>query len=195
MRANLSPAVDSVDLVPVPMRTTSLRLVGELTDAARAAVAISPAEVIRRWLAGLSPAAVRSYRRSLRSFCKWALSDANTQPERALELLVEAGCGLAHNMVIEWRDHLLDTGLGSGSVACYVVGITSLVKACRRAGLCQGPPAWSHPSSAKRSHLAKPVSGWHRRRDRPWQNRLGRSGRNRAQFGQAEPPRPLPASP
>lgn len=135
MRANSTPAVDSVDHVPVPVRTTSLRPVGELSVAARAAVDTNPAEVIRRWLAGLSPAAVRSYRRSLRSFCKWAMSDADAPPEHALELLVEAGCGPAHNMVVEWRDHLLGTGLASGSVACYVVGITSLVKACRRAGL------------------------------------------------------------
>lgn len=104
MRAKLSPAVDSVDHVPVPVRTASLRLIGELSDAARAAVDTNPAEVIRRWLSGLSPAAVRSYRRSLRSFCTWALQDSEAPPERALELLVGAGCGPAHNMVTEWRD-------------------------------------------------------------------------------------------
>ena len=110
-------------------------LLPALSDAAAKALDITPSEIIARWLANLSPAALRSYQRALRSFCAWALADADAPPERALQLLCKAGCGPAHSLVTEWRDHLLATGLSSGSVACQVVGISSLIKACRRAGV------------------------------------------------------------
>ena len=99
MRANLAPVVDTFDPLPVPVPTAPLRLVGDLSDAARSAIDTDPAEIIRRWMAGLSTAAVRSYRRSMRSFCQWAMVDAGASPEYALQLLVDAGCGPAHSMV------------------------------------------------------------------------------------------------
>lgn len=135
MRANLAPRVETFDALPVSVPSAALRPLPGLSEAAQKAIDTEPAEIIRRWFASLSPAAVRSYTRAMRSFCAWALRDADAAPEQALQVLVDAGCGAAHSMVADWRDHLLASGLASGSVACHVVGVSSLLKACRRAGL------------------------------------------------------------
>jgi integrase len=134
-------AVDSIDAPrPVPVHSTAGgRIAPGITAAAAKALDVTPSTIVARWLSSLSPAATRSYRRAMRSLSSWALADANAPPERALQLLVDAGCGPAHSLVMNWRDHLLGTGLSSGSVACYVVGVSSLLKACRRAGVI----AWS----------------------------------------------------
>ena len=47
MRANLAPTVDPIDRLPVPVPSAPLRLVGDLSDAARSAIATDPAEIIR----------------------------------------------------------------------------------------------------------------------------------------------------
>ena len=107
MQSSLSVRHDARNIAPVSGPA--------LSPAAAKALDITPSEIIARWLANLSPAALRSYKRALRSFCGWALADADANPERALQLLVEAGCGPAHSLVTEWRDHLLSTGLSSGS--------------------------------------------------------------------------------
>ena len=106
-----------------------------LSDAAREAMDVRPAEIIRKWLLALSPTASRTYRLALTRFARWALTDQEAPPESALRLLVEAGCGPAHEMVTKWRDGLLDTGLAPGSVAVMTTSICSLLKVCRRAGL------------------------------------------------------------
>lgn len=124
--------VASTDAI-VPAR--SLHPVAGVTDAARRALDTDPTTIISRWLAALSPSAVRSYRRALRAFSAWALADIDAPPERALQLLCDAGCGPAHSLVTEWRDHLLEDGLSSGTVACRVAAISSLLRCCRRAGL------------------------------------------------------------
>lgn len=137
--------MDATLALPVAASTHAAGLVSSpparssLTDAARRALDSKTSTIIERWLAALSPASVRAYRRALRAFGQWALADADAAPERALQLLVEGGCGPAHALVTDWRNHLLGTGLASGSVACFVTGVSSLLKACRRAGVI----AWS----------------------------------------------------
>jgi len=113
----------------------AVRHVAGLSDAARGAMDVRPAEIIRRWLAALSPTASRTYRLALGRFAGWALTDKTSPPESALRLLVEVGCGPAHEMVTRWRDALLETGLAPGSVAVMTTSICSLLKVCRRAGL------------------------------------------------------------
>jgi integrase/recombinase XerC len=128
------PSACNVAIAPPPLSLLPA-LPPSLSQAAAKALDTTPQQIIARWLAGLSASAVRSYTRAMRSFCDWAMTGSDASPERALQLLCDAGCGPAHSMVMEWRDHLLQTGLSSGSVACQVVGISSLLKACRRAGL------------------------------------------------------------
>src|SRR5262245_15689646 len=127
-----APRSTMTALLPVPTapRNDALSLLPALSPAAAKAIDTTPEEIVRRWMAGLSPAAARNYTRAMRSFCSWALTDQDAPPERALQLLVDAGCGPAHNMVMQWRDHLLETGLSSGTVAGQIVGISSLLKAC-----------------------------------------------------------------
>jgi integrase/recombinase XerC len=111
-----------------------LSLLPALRPAAAAALDVTPAELIARWLAALSPTARRSYSRSLRRFAAWALID-DAHPEAALRLLCGLDVGPAGEMVRRWRDELLASGLSTGSVAGYCTAVCSLVGACRRAGL------------------------------------------------------------
>lgn len=143
--------------LPIPSTPAPLRRLdaAELSEAARRACDTSPQEIISRWLAGLSEAAVWKYRQSLRGFAAWALERADERPETALRLLVEAGCGPAHEMVAAWRDWLLGKGLAPSTVAGQVTGLASLVKACRRAGLV----AWRLEGLAPRPEKREDRSG------------------------------------
>jgi integrase/recombinase XerC len=106
-----------------------------LRRAAAEALDVEPAELVSRWLAGLSSSARRAYGRSLARFARWAIVDAG-EPVDALRLLVNLDAARAGELVRRWRDEdLASAGLASGSVAGYIVAIGSLVAAARRAGL------------------------------------------------------------
>lgn len=113
------------------------RAASSLTPAALSALDTTPGEIIRTWLSSLSPTASRTYRLALTRFSRWALADHAAPPESALRLLTDLGCGPSHALVTRWRDHLLSTGLASGSVAAMTASISSMLKAVRRAGLIQ----------------------------------------------------------
>ncbi len=112
---------------------SSLSLLPGLSPAAAKAVAISPAEIIARWIANVSVDARRAYVRALSTFTRWAMPEA-TDPQAGLRLLCEAGAGGAHELLASWRDHLLER-LAPGTVASAVSAIASLLRCCRRAGL------------------------------------------------------------
>jgi integrase/recombinase XerC len=97
------------------------------------ALDVTPAEIVARWIAGVSEDARRAYSRALRTFTGWALPDAE-DPQDGLRLLCESGAGGAHELMSAWRDHMLER-LAPGTVASAVSAISSLLRCCRRAGL------------------------------------------------------------
>jgi integrase len=117
-------------MTALPVSVAPLAL---LSPAAANAMAIDPATIVQRWLASVSDDARRSYGRALATFTTWALPDS-TEPQAGLRLLCEAGCGPAHELLVAWRDHLLER-LAPGSVAGAISAIASLLRCCRRAGL------------------------------------------------------------
>jgi integrase len=117
-------------MTALPVPTAPLAL---LSPAAAKAVAIDPQTIVQRWLASVSDDARRAYGRALATFTTWAMPDA-TEPQAGLRLLCEAGCGPAHELLVAWRDHLLER-LAPGSVAGAISAIASLLRCCRRAGL------------------------------------------------------------
>ena len=111
----------------------SMSLLPALSPAAAKALDVSPAEIITRWLASVSPSAQRSYARALKSFTAWAMP-GEIEPQRGLQLLCEATSGGAHELLVAWRDLLLER-LAPGTVAGNLSAIASLMRCCRRAGL------------------------------------------------------------
>ena len=105
-----------------------------LRPAAAAALEVTPEQLIENWLAGLSPSSVRSYRRGLKRFALWALAD-DAEPVAAVRLLCNLDVGRAGEMVRRWSAELAQTGMASSTVAAYVVAVSSVIGACRRAGL------------------------------------------------------------
>lgn len=88
--------------------------------------------VIAEWLRGL----VRpdGYRRPLAQFAAWV--EAKDDPmESAAQMLCSLTASGASELVRRWRDALLESGLRKSTAIQYVTAITSLVTACRRAGL------------------------------------------------------------
>lgn len=110
-----------------------LSLRPDLSLAAAKALDVAPAEIIARWIASVSEDARRCYARALATFSAWAMP-GTTDPNAGLRLLCEAGAGGAHELLVAWRDALLER-LAPGSVAAAISAIASLVKCCRRAGL------------------------------------------------------------
>ncbi len=139
--------------VPVPSRP--LALLPALTRAAAEAAAVDPQTLIRRWLDSKSPTARRTYRRALLRFAAWAIEGGEHSPEDGMRLLVESGPGPAHSMVERWRDELLEQGLAPGTVAGQCTALASLVRCCRRAGLC----SWSLEGVAPRAERRHDRSG------------------------------------
>jgi integrase/recombinase XerC len=111
-----------------------MRLVPGLSAAASAALDVSPAEIVRRWIESVSEDARRAYARALATFTRWAMPES-TDPHAGLQLLCQAGAGGAHELLTAWRDELLQR-LAPGTVASQLSAVASLLKACRRAGLC-----------------------------------------------------------
>lgn len=105
-----------------------------LRPAAAAALEVTPDQLIENWLASLSPSSKRSYRRGLKRFALWALSD-DAEPVAAVRMLCNLDVGRAGEMVRRWSAELTQTGMASSTVAAYVVAVTSVIGACRRAGL------------------------------------------------------------
>jgi integrase len=110
-----------------------MSLLPALSPAAAKALDVSPAEIIKRWLASVSKSAERSYARALRSFTAWAMP-GEAEPQRGLQLLCEANSGGAHELLIAWRDQQLER-LAPGTVSGNLSAISSLMRCCRRAGL------------------------------------------------------------
>lgn len=115
-------------MLPVP-----LSMLPALSPAAAKAVDVSPTEIIERWLASVSANTRRSYAYWLVSFQRWAMPAA-AAPEDALRLLCSAGPGPAHGLVEGWRDMLLEK-LAPGTVGGACAALSSLLRACRKAGL------------------------------------------------------------
>lgn len=124
-----------------------------LSAAAAAAVAITPTEIIARWLASIAADARRAYARALDKFTAWAMPDA-TAPTEGMRLLCEAGCGPAHELLAGWRDAMLER-LSPGTVAAACSAIASLLGACRRAGLI----AWRVEGIAPKRERTQDRSG------------------------------------
>lgn len=127
--------------VPAVVAGRALRVVGgaRLSAAATKAASTDPAELLRRWFAGLSASTTRAYARALRTFGEWAIAEGDRGPEAVMRLLCDAGPAVAHAMAEEWRDGLLAAGKAPSTVASLLSAIASLVRACRRVGLL----AWS----------------------------------------------------
>jgi integrase len=123
----------------VPVQVPQMRLVGsfQLTPAASASIETEPAEVLRRWFAGLGSSARLKYSQALRQFCTWATGELSPRPEDALRLLVDAGRVGARQLATGWRDSMLAAGRASGTVAGLVSALASLVTACRLCGLVE----------------------------------------------------------
>lgn len=130
-----------------------------LSVAAADAAAVDPATVIRRWLDSKSSSARRTYARALRRFAAWALEDGEATPESGMQVLVQAGVGPAHSMVERWRDELLASGMAPGSVAALITGLASLVRCCRRAGLCDWVLEGVAPRNERRHDRSGPRRG------------------------------------
>ena len=124
------PAVASAPAVSSPALPV-------LTPTAQKAASTDPAELLRRWFAGLSPASVRKYRLALRTFAEWAIAEADRSPEAVLRLPVAAGPASTHAMLEEWRDELLAAGKAPATVAGLLSALASLVRQCRRVGLVE----------------------------------------------------------
>lgn len=125
-----------------------------LRPAAAAALEVTPEQLIENWLTGLSASSVRSYRRGLKRFAAWALAD-DAEPVAAVRLLCSLDVGRAGEMVRRWSAELAQTGMASSTVAAYVVAITSVIGACRRAGLV----AWRLEQVAPRVEARQDRSG------------------------------------
>ncbi|MCA8976780.1 MAG: site-specific integrase [Planctomycetes bacterium] len=110
-----------------------MRLLPSLSPAASKALDVAPAEIIARWLDSVSDDARRAYARALRRFTSWAIPNTTDQQD-GLRLLCEAGAGGAHELLVAWRDQLLEH-LAPASVAGQLSAIASLLRCCRRAGL------------------------------------------------------------
>jgi integrase len=136
-----------------------LALLPRLTPAAAAAASVDPATLIRRWLDSKSETARRTYQRALRRFAAWAIQDGDATPEAGMRLLVESGPGPAHSMVERWRDEILVGGLAPGSVAAMVTGLCSLVRCCRRAGICSWSLEGVAPKAERRHDRSGPRRG------------------------------------
>ena len=119
----------------LPAVVPTLKLLPTLTPAAAEAASVDPTTLIRAWLDSKSPTARRAYGLALRSFGTWALGD-DAAAEATMRLLCDAGTGSAHSMVAAWRDAELARGLATGTVAGRCAALASLVRCCRRAGLC-----------------------------------------------------------
>lgn len=119
--------------LPVPVAPSSLSLLPRLSEAAAAAVDVSPDEVVRRWLASVSDGARRHYARALSTFSRWAMPES-TDPLDGLRLLTGGSAGAAHELLVAFREHLL-ARLAPGTVAGQVAALSSLMRGCRRAGL------------------------------------------------------------
>ncbi|MCA8949116.1 MAG: tyrosine-type recombinase/integrase [Planctomycetes bacterium] len=110
-----------------------LRLLPSLSPAASKALDVTPAEIIARWLASITEDGRRAYARSLATFTAWAIPGA-ADPQAGLELLCQAGAGGAHELLVAWRDELLER-LAPNTVGGRLSAIASLLRCCRRAGL------------------------------------------------------------
>jgi integrase len=110
-----------------------------LSEAAAAAVSATPQELLARWIEGLSEPVRAAYGRHLASFSRWALAASSTEPgvEAALRLVCTLRCRDVHQLVKGWRDHLLASGLATGTVAGAVSAVGSLVRAAKSAGLIE----------------------------------------------------------
>lgn len=145
-------------LAPVVVASPApLRLVAgiELTAAASQAADVTPQVLVARWLDSKSESARRTYRGALARFAAWAIAAADAEPHVALRVLVEAGSGPAHSMAERWRDSMLAAGLSTGTVAGRVAALSSLVRCCRRAGLC----SWALENVAPRVEQRHDRSG------------------------------------
>ena len=106
-----------------------------LSEAAAAAVATSPEQILLAWFAQMTPTRRRLVQRVLTHFAKWSTDDQAAGPATALQVLVAAGVGGAHQLVRRWRDGLLQKNLASGTVAGHCAVVGSLTRAAREAGL------------------------------------------------------------
>ena len=132
-------------------------MVSDLSPEAQRAVDTDPAEIVRRWIAGLSDGCRRKYRQAAREFCHWALHRDDAVPEDALRIFVQAGAGAGHQLLVGFRDHLLETrGLSTSTVAGQLAGLCSLVGACRQAGLTSWWPEKVAPRVEKRVDRSGP---------------------------------------
>lgn len=106
-----------------------------LTTTAQKAASTDPAELLRRWFSGLSPASVRKYRLALRSFADWSIHEQDRSAEADMRLLIAAGPARTHAMLEGWRDELLAAGKAPATVSGLLSALCSLVRQCRRVGL------------------------------------------------------------
>ena len=114
-----------------------LSLLPALSPAAAAALDVAPAEILRRWFAGLGESARTKYGLALRQFETWATGTAEPRAETALRLLVDAGRVGARQLVLGWRESMEAAGKASGTVAGSVSALASLVTAARLCGLVE----------------------------------------------------------
>lgn len=117
--------------------TTTLRALPALRPAAAAALDVDPEAVLRRWHAGLSEGTRKRYGTVLATFYAWATGDKGSDPASAMRLLVGADRVGCRNLLLGFREWLETQGRSSGTVACYLSGLCSLVTAARLAGIVE----------------------------------------------------------
>lgn len=125
-----------------------------LRPAAAEALNVTPEQLLQRWLVGLSPSTVRSYRRGLHAFAAWAL-DGDAEPAAAVRLLCGLDAGRAGELVRSWRDTIAAAGKAPSTVASYCTAVASVLAACRRAGIVN----WTLEGVAPRVEARQDRSG------------------------------------
>jgi len=124
------------DTIPVATaaRNVAPALPSELTPAAVASLATSPADVVREWLERLLPGSRRRYARALRQFGNWA-TGADQEPADVLRLLVAAGRVGSRQLALGWRAQLESDGRASSTISGYLSAVAGAVTSARLAGL------------------------------------------------------------